>query len=141
MKELENKLDKGATDPTPSVAQANAVKETDATPSIVAAKAVKEDAVKASDSQTRSTATNTNVPAEAPQNPPGAASAEPVPAANQDLSWTKGAFKIQLFGRAQLDVIYNSARPLAPGTPFLLLPKFAGGFTAPLWILTLGSRC
>ncbi len=37
--------------------------------------------------------------------------------------------KIKIFGRAQLDVIFNSARPLAPGTPFFMVPKFAGGFT------------
>jgi len=130
VEELENKLDKGTTNATPSVAQENAVKEADSTPS-VAVKAVKEDAVGQGTINPVATATNTNVGAKAPPNPTGAASAEAAPATKQDLSWTKGAFKVELFGRAQLDVIYNSTRPLAPGTPFLLLPKFPGGFTNP----------
>ena len=47
------------------------------------------------------TATNTDVGAGAPQN---------VPAPQQDLSWTKGDFKITLFGAVRLDAYYNSAR-------------------------------
>ena len=34
----------------------------------------------------------------------------------------------QVFGAAKLDVIYNTARPQAPGVPFFLVPEFAGGF-------------
>ncbi len=39
-----------------------------------------------------------------------------------------GPFNVKVFGRATLDVIYNTARPQAPGTPFYLVPTFVGGF-------------
>ena len=35
----------------------------------------------------------------------------------------------KIFGAAKLDAIYNTSRPQAPGTPFFLVPKFAGGFS------------
>ena len=35
---------------------------------------------------------------------------------------------VKIFGVAKLDAIYNTARPQAPGAPFFLVPKFAGGF-------------
>jgi hypothetical protein len=56
---------------------------------------------------------------------------EPVkPVATQpDLSWTKGDFKITLFGAVRLDAYYNSARPQGPGIPAFLFPKFPGGFS------------
>ena len=60
LEELENKLDKGTTDATPSVAQENAVKEADSKPS-VAVKAVKEDAVGQGTINPVETATNTKV--------------------------------------------------------------------------------
>ena len=66
------------------------------------------------------TATNTEVGAGAPPN---------VPAPQQDLSWTKGDFKITLFGAVRLDAYYNSARTQGPGLPAFLVPKFAGGFS------------
>jgi hypothetical protein len=34
-----------------------------------------------------------------------------------------------IFGAVKLDVIYNAARPQAPGVPFFLVPNFVGGFT------------
>ena len=37
--------------------------------------------------------------------------------------------KIEIFGVVKLDAIYNEERPQAPGVPFFLVPKFAGGFT------------
>jgi len=37
--------------------------------------------------------------------------------------------RIKIFGAAKLDVIWNESRPQAPGVPFFLVPKFAGGFT------------
>ena len=39
--------------------------------------------------------------------------------------------KIEIFGTVKLDAIWNEARPQAPGAPFFLVPKFAGGFTNP----------
>ena len=47
----------------------------------------------------------------------------------QDLSWTKGDFKITLFGAVRLDAYYDSARTQGPGMPAFLVPKFAGGFS------------
>jgi hypothetical protein len=44
-------------------------------------------------------------------------------------SSNSGDFKVEIFGAAKLDALYNSARPQAPGAPFFLVPKFAGGFT------------
>ena len=35
---------------------------------------------------------------------------------------------VKIFGKATLDAIYNTARPQAPGVPFYLVPRFAGGF-------------
>ncbi len=37
--------------------------------------------------------------------------------------------KIEIFGVVKLDAIYNRERPQAPGVPFFVVPKFAGGFT------------
>ena len=45
------------------------------------------------------------------------------------MSWTKGDFKITLFGAVRLDAYYNSARTQGPGMPAFLVPKFAGGFS------------
>ena len=42
---------------------------------------------------------------------------------------TSEPFTIKIFGKATLDVIYNAARPQAPGNPVFLTPKFAGGFS------------
>jgi hypothetical protein len=39
-----------------------------------------------------------------------------------------GPFNVKIFGKATLDVLYNTARPEAPGVPFYLVPRFAGGF-------------
>ena len=50
-------------------------------------------------------------------------------ATQQDLSWTKGDFKITLFGAVRLDAYYDSARTQGPGMPAFLVPKFAGGFS------------
>ena len=33
-----------------------------------------------------------------------------------------GPFNVKIFGKATLDVIYNTARPQAPGVPFYLVP-------------------
>ena len=38
-------------------------------------------------------------------------------------------FNVKVFGTVKLDAIYNTARPQAPGVPFFLVPKFAGGFS------------
>src|SRR4029079_4257157 len=38
-------------------------------------------------------------------------------------------FNAKVFGAAKLDLFYNTARPQAPGAPFFLVPKFAGGFS------------
>jgi len=46
-----------------------------------------------------------------------------------DLSWTKGDFKITLFGAVRLDAYFNSARTQGAGLPGFLFPKFAGGFS------------
>ena len=105
VKELETKSDKGATDATTSVADPNAAKEDVA----------KEETVKPVE-----TATTTEVGAGAPLN---------VPAPQQDLSWTKGDFKITLFGALRLDAYFNSARTQGAGLPGFLFPKFAGGFS------------
>ena len=106
VKELENKVDKGATEATPSVA---------------AAEAVKVDAVKDETVTTEATATNSDV---------GAAAPPQDLATPQDLSWTKGDFKITLYGAVKLDAYYNSARTQGPGMPAFLVPKFVGGFSA-----------
>ena len=50
-------------------------------------------------------------------------------ATQQDLSWTKGDFKITLFGAVRLDAYYDSGRTQGPGMPAFLFPKFAGGFS------------
>ena len=50
-------------------------------------------------------------------------------ATKQDLSWTKGDFKIEVFGAVRLDAYYDSARTQGPGMPAFLVPKIAGGFT------------
>jgi len=49
-------------------------------------------------------------------------------ATKQDLSWTKGDFKIEVFGAVRLDVYYDSARTQGPGMPAFLVPKIPGGF-------------
>lgn len=104
VKELENKEGKGATDVTPSGA---------------AATAVKKDAVKDETVTPVATPTNTDAGAGAPPN---------VPAPQQDLSWTKGDFKITLYGAVRLDAYYESGRTQGPGMPAFLVPKFVGGF-------------
>ena len=114
VKELENKEGKGATDVTPSGA---------------AATTVKEDAVKDETVTPVATPTNTDVGAGAPPN---------VPAPPQDLSWSKGDFKITLFGAVRLDAYYDSARTQGPGLPAFLFPKFAGGF--PQQNISLNAR-
>ena len=108
VKELENKLDKGAAEATPSVVTAKPVKE----------EALTEDAVKE------------NVAKEEPvkEDAVGGEPATPV-APQQDLSWTKGDFKITLFGAVRLDAYYNSGRTQGPGMPAFLFPKFTGGFS------------
>ena len=64
------------------------------------------------------------------QTPRSDAGAPPnVPAPQQDLSWTKGDFKITLFGAVRLDAYYDSGRTQGPGMPAFLVPKFAGGFS------------
>ena len=60
------------------------------------------------------------------------------PRANPTISTTAPAIKV--FGAAKLDIFYNSARPQAPGVPFFLVPRFAGGFRRTPLISTLGSR-
>jgi hypothetical protein len=94
VKELENKADKDATNATPSVADAKAVKED----------AAKEEIVQP------------------------VATAKPA-APQQDLSWTKGDFKITLFGAVRLDAYYDTGRTQGPGMPAFLVPKFANGFS------------
>ena len=47
---------------------------------------------------------------------------------NQSVSANIGSH-LKIFGTVKLDVIWNEARPQAPGVPFFLVPKFAGGFT------------
>jgi hypothetical protein len=56
------------------------------------------------------------------------ATAKPA-APQQDLSWTKGDYKITLFGAIRLDAYFNSARTQGAGLPGFLFPKFAGGFS------------
>ena len=82
--------------------------------------AVKEDAVKEETVKPVATATDTDVGAGGPPN---------VPAPPQDLSWTKGDFKITLFGAVRLDAYYDTARTQGPGMPAFLVPKFADGFS------------
>jgi hypothetical protein len=48
--------------------------------------------------------------------------------AGPSLSWTKGDFKIQVFGAIRLDAMYNTSRVQGPGLPAFLFPEFAGGF-------------
>ena len=110
VKELENKLDKGAADATPSVVTAKPVKEEALTED-----AVKENVAKAKESQSKKTQLAESQPN--PWRP------------QQDLSWTKGDFKITLFGAVRLDAYYNSGRTQGPGMPAFLFPKFAGGFS------------
>ena len=57
------------------------------------------------------------------------AAANTADSAGSSLSWTKGDFKIQVFGAIRLDAMYNTARVQGPGLPAFLVPKFAGGFT------------
>ena len=67
--------------------------------------------------------------------PPQAVKEEPVkeetanPRRRARVSSVTSKFTIKIFGTAKLDVIYNTARPQAPGTPVFLVPKFAGGFS------------
>ena len=97
-----------------------------------AATAVKEDAVKDETVKPVATPTNTDAGAGAPPN---------VPAPQQDLSWTKGDFKITLFGAVRLDAYYDTARTQGPGMPAFLVPKFADGFSQKNHsLLTLGIR-
>ena len=49
------------------------------------------------------------------------------PPANPPISTAAPAIKV--FGAAKLDIFYNSARPQAPGIPFFVVPRFAGGFS------------
>ena len=73
----------------------------------------------------------------APSGPSAAPPVRPPPAPVEVASATPEAgrivipngFTIKVFGRANLDVIYNSARAQAPGNPVFLVPKFAGGFS------------
>ena len=58
-----------------------------------------------------------------------AAAANTADSAGAPLSWTKGDFKIQVFGAIRLDAMYNTARVQGPGLPAFLVPKFVGGFT------------
>ena len=85
----------------------------------VAVQRCKEDAVKEETVKPVATATATEVGAGAPRRP----------APQQDLSWTKGDFKITLFGAVRLDAYFNSARTQGAGLPAFLFPKFAGGFS------------
>ena len=57
------------------------------------------------------------------------AAANTADGAGAPLSWTKGDFKIQVFGAIRLDAMYNTARVQGPGLPAFLTPKFVGGFT------------
>ena len=52
-----------------------------------------------------------------------------VPARGQSTVTSRENIKIEIFGVVKLDAIYNDERPQAPGVPFFLVPKFAGGFT------------
>ena len=52
----------------------------------------------------------------------------PAPLASAAKKDSAGS-KIEIFGTVKLDAIWNQARPQAPGAPFFLVPKFAGGFT------------
>ena len=66
-----------------------------------------------------------------PANPATAQAADftakaPIPAS--PTNFNVGPFNVNIFGKATLDVIYNTARPQAPGVPFYLVPPFAGGF-------------
>ena len=90
------------------------------TTSVAASKANQEDAVKEEAVKPVATATNPEV---------GAGGAQKAPATKHDLSWAKGDFKIQVFGRAQVDATYNSERIQGPSMPAFLFPKFAGGFS------------
>jgi len=57
------------------------------------------------------------------------AAANTADSAGSSLSWTKGDFKIQVFGAIRLDAMYNTARVQGPGLPAFLFPEFVGGFT------------
>ena len=57
------------------------------------------------------------------------AAANTADSAGSPLSWTKGDFKIQVFGAIRLDAMYNTARVQGPGLPAFLFPEFVGGFT------------
>jgi hypothetical protein len=103
VKELENKEGKGLADAKPSIAPATTLKE---------------DAVKEETITPVPTGTDTDV-AEASPN---------APATPQDLSWTKGDFKITVYGAVRLDAYYESGRTQGPGMPAFLVPKFVGGF-------------
>jgi hypothetical protein len=50
-------------------------------------------------------------------------------ATKQEKSWTKGDFKIEIFGAVRLDATYTSARVQGAGMPAFLFPEFAGGFS------------
>ena len=68
-----------------------------------------------------------------PANPGVSAAQAAVPPAKafplvSPTNFNVGPFNVKVFGRANLDVIYNTARPQAPGTPFFLVPTFLGGF-------------
>jgi hypothetical protein len=51
------------------------------------------------------------------------------PARGQSPQSVTSDSKVKIFGAVKLDVIYNAERPQAPGVPFFLVPRFAGGFT------------
>src|SRR5687768_5072520 len=42
---------------------------------------------------------------------------------------SRANIKVEIFGIVKLDAIYNRERPQAPGVPFFVVPRFAGGFT------------